>query len=42
MSAHELEKGNISLAEECGVDDCDGQLEENSKATRILTIMNAT
>ncbi len=33
MSARELGKGNISLAEECGVDDCDGQLEENSKAT---------
>ena len=33
MSAHELGKGNISLAEECGVDDCEGQLEENSKAT---------
>ena len=33
MSAHELGKGNISLAEECGVDDCDGQLEDNSKAT---------
>ncbi len=25
MSAHELGKGNISLAEECGVDDCDQQ-----------------
>ncbi len=33
MSVHELGKGNISLAEECGVDDCEGQLEENSKAT---------
>jgi hypothetical protein len=33
MSAHELGKGNVSLAEECGVDDCDGQLEDNSKAT---------
>jgi hypothetical protein len=33
MSVRELGKGNISLAEECGVDDCDGQLEENSKAT---------
>ena len=32
MSVHELGKGNVSLAEECGVDDCDGQLEENSKA----------
>jgi hypothetical protein len=31
--AHELGKGNVSIAEECGVDDCDGQLEENSKAT---------
>ncbi len=26
-------KGNVSLAEECGVDDCDGQLEDNLKAT---------
>ncbi len=26
-------KGNISLAEECGVDNCDCQLEDNSKAT---------
>jgi hypothetical protein len=33
MSACELGKGNVSLAEEYGVDDCDGQLEENSKAT---------
>jgi hypothetical protein len=33
MSASELGKGNISLAEVCGVDDCDGQLEDNSKAT---------
>ncbi len=31
MIAPELGKGNISLAEECVVDDCDGQLEENSK-----------
>jgi hypothetical protein len=33
MSACELGKGNISEAEKCGVDDCDGQLEEHSKAT---------
>ncbi len=33
MSAHELGKGNVSLAEECGLDDCDRQLEVNSKAT---------
>jgi hypothetical protein len=33
MSARELGKGNISVAEKCGVDDCDGQLEEHSKAT---------
>jgi hypothetical protein len=32
MSARELGKGNVSVAEECGVDDHDGQLEENSKA----------
>jgi hypothetical protein len=31
-----LGKGNVSVAEECGVDDCDGQLEENSKATRDI------
>ncbi len=33
MSAQELGKGNVCLAEECGGDDCEGQLEENSKAT---------
>jgi hypothetical protein len=33
MSARELGKGNISVAEKCGVDDCDRQLEDNSKAT---------
>jgi hypothetical protein len=33
MSVHELRKGNVSLAEECGVDDCYGQLEENLKTT---------
>jgi hypothetical protein len=34
MSARELGKGNVSvIAEECGVDDCEGGLEENSKAT---------
>jgi hypothetical protein len=33
MSVHELGKGNISVAEKCSVDDCDGQLEEHSKAT---------
>ncbi len=32
-SAHELGKGNISVAEKYGVDDCDGQLKEHSKAT---------
>jgi hypothetical protein len=32
MSAHELGKGNISVAEKISVDDCDGQLEEHSKA----------
>ncbi len=32
-NAHELGKGNISLAQECGVYDCDGQYEDNSKAT---------
>ncbi len=33
MSARELGKGNVSVAEECGVDNCEGELEENSKAT---------
>ncbi len=33
MSACELGKKNFSVAEKFGVDDCDGQLEENSKAT---------
>ena len=33
MSACELGKGNVSVAEECGVDNCEGELEENSKAT---------
>ncbi len=33
MSARELGKGNVSVAEECGVDNCEGELEDNSKAT---------
>ncbi len=33
MSARDLGKGNFGLAEECGVDDCEGQLQEDSKAT---------
>jgi hypothetical protein len=33
MSACELGKGNVSVAEECGVDNCEGELEEHSKAT---------
>jgi hypothetical protein len=33
MSARELGKENISLAEECGVDDCDRHLKNNLKAT---------
>jgi hypothetical protein len=33
MSARELGKGNGTVAEECGVDDCEGELEENAKAT---------
>ncbi len=31
-SGHELEEGNICVAKECGVDNCEGELEENSKA----------
>jgi hypothetical protein len=33
ISGHELGEGNVCVAEECGVDDCEGELEENSKAT---------
>jgi hypothetical protein len=33
MSARELGKRNVSVAEECGLDNCEGELEENSKAT---------
>ncbi len=33
MSVLELGKGNVSVAEECSVDNCEGELEENSKAT---------
>jgi hypothetical protein len=33
MSGRELGKGNVCVAEECNVNDCEGQLEENSKAT---------
>jgi hypothetical protein len=31
-SGHELGEGNVCIAEECGADDCEGELEENSKA----------
>jgi hypothetical protein len=33
MSGHELGEGNVCIAEECGINDCEGQFEENSKAT---------
>jgi hypothetical protein len=33
MSGHELGEGNVCVEEECGVDDCEGQFKENSKAT---------
>ncbi len=33
MSGHELGEGNVCVAEECGVDDCEGQFGEKSKAT---------
>ena len=42
MSGRKLGGGNVCVAEECGVDDCEGKLEENSKAQLILMIMNAT
>jgi hypothetical protein len=29
----ELREGNVCVAEECGVDYCEGQFKENSKAT---------
>ncbi len=32
-SGHELGEGNVCVAEECGVDDCEGELDEHSKAT---------
>jgi hypothetical protein len=32
-SGHELGEGKVCVAEECGVDDCEGELEDNSKAT---------
>ncbi len=32
-SGHELGEGNVCIAETCGVDDCEGELEEKSKAT---------
>jgi hypothetical protein len=37
MSGRELREGNVYLAEECGVDDCEGQFKENSKATFDMT-----
>jgi hypothetical protein len=33
MSGHELGEGNVCVAEECGVYDCEGELEENLKTT---------
>ncbi len=33
MSVRELGKRNDCVAEICGVDDCEGQFEDNSKAT---------
>ncbi len=33
MSGHELGEENDCVAEKCGKDDCEGELEENSKAT---------
>jgi hypothetical protein len=37
-----LGEGNDCVAEKCGVDDCEGELEENQKPHLISTIMNAT
>jgi hypothetical protein len=33
MSGREFGNGNLCVAKECCVDDCEGQLEENLKAT---------
>ncbi len=33
MSGCELGEGNVCIAEECGVDYCEGQFQDNSKAT---------
>ncbi len=33
MSGCELGEGNVCVAEECGVDDCNGQFKKKSKAT---------
>ncbi len=38
MSGHESGEGNVCVAEECGVDDYEGQLEQNYKA--IFNINN--
>ncbi len=32
-SGHEMGEGNVYLAKKCGVDDCEGELEKNSKTT---------
>ncbi len=29
MSGHELGEGNVCVADECGVDDCEGELDKN-------------
>ncbi len=43
MSGCELGEGNVCVAEDYGVDDCEGQFEEISKAKfNILSIMNET
>ncbi len=39
---HELGEGNDCVAEKCGVDDCEGELEKNQKPHSISAIMNAT
>jgi hypothetical protein len=33
MTGRELGEGNVCVAEECGIDDCEGQFKENSKGT---------
>jgi hypothetical protein len=37
MSARELGKGNVSVAEECGVDNCEGEFHINHHKCNVIT-----